>query len=145
MKKIGAERGTEMVEFAIAFPLFCVMALGSVELGWIFYQQSLLDYATRMGARYASVDTSPALRPSGTGASTDISTEAEDVIRNTVRQFGGTMPERSNIRINSWPEERTFALYAEETYRPITGSFIPYISNITKISSTVTMYCEACG
>ena len=71
---------------------------------------------------------------------------AEDVIRNTVRQFGGTMPERSDIYLkNPWPENRTFVLIAEEAYKPVTGKLIPYISNITKIMSTVTMYCEACG
>ena len=144
-KNIFAERGAELVEFAIAFPLFCAMAMGSVEMGWLFYQQSLLDYATRMGARYASVDTGNVLNPY---TSTDISTAAKDVIRNAVRQFGGTMPTYAGIYLkNPWPDQpnRTFALIAEEAYKPVTGKLIPYISNITKISSTATMYCEACG
>ncbi len=134
--------GSEIVEFAITFPLFCVMVLGSVEIGWLLYQQSILDYAARQGARYASVDSVTTLNP---GISNDISTQAEDVIRDTVRGFGGTMPERADIYLKMPWSSRTFTLVVKESYKPIAKQLVPIISQINTISTTVTMYCEACG
>ncbi|MBI4431258.1 MAG: pilus assembly protein [Candidatus Omnitrophica bacterium] len=139
--KLFTKSGVEVVEFAIVFPLFAIMALGSVEVGWLLYQQSVLDYATRQGARYASVDTASALKA---GISSDVSAQAEAVIINTVTGFGGTAPTNIYLKM-PWPNGRTFALVAEETYTPVMGKLIPAISNISMIKSTVTMYCEACG
>lgn len=138
--KFFNKNGTEIVEFAITFPLFCVMVFGSVEIGWLLYQQSILDYGARQGARYASVDTATVLKP---GVSSDISAQAKDVIVNAVKQFGGTAP--SNFSV-SWPSNgRTFALVVKEPYKPVAGKLIPIISEINTISTTVTMYCESCG
>ncbi|GEM_PF-1822174 len=138
--KLFHKSGSEMVEFAITFPLFCVMVLGSVEVGWLLYQQSILDYAARQGARYASVDTATVLKP---GVSNGISAQAQTVITNAVTQFGGTPPTTYAL---TWPgNSRTFALVVREPYAPVAKGLVPIISGINEIKTTVTMYCEACG
>jgi hypothetical protein len=46
-----ARRGQGMVEFTLLVPLFLVLLLGMVELGFAFNHQLTLQYATREGAR----------------------------------------------------------------------------------------------
>lgn len=46
-----ARRGQGLVEFAILVPLFMVLLLGMLELGFAFNHQLTLQYATREGAR----------------------------------------------------------------------------------------------
>ena len=48
------ETGTQMIEFAIVFPVLLLMFAGIVELGRLFYQYTSLAKATRAGARYLS-------------------------------------------------------------------------------------------
>jgi len=56
-------RGQTMVEFALVFPLFIMLLLGIVILGFgIFYQQQLTN-AAREAARYASVHSATAQQP----------------------------------------------------------------------------------
>ncbi len=53
-KFIRCENGTQMIEFAIVFPVLLLMFGGTVELGRLFYQYTTLAKATRAGARYLS-------------------------------------------------------------------------------------------
>lgn len=46
-----ARRGQGLVEFTLLVPLFLVLLLGMVELGFAFNHQLTLQYATREGAR----------------------------------------------------------------------------------------------
>jgi hypothetical protein len=48
------ERGTQMLEFAIALPFLLLFFAGTVELGRLFYTYTTLAKATVVGARYAS-------------------------------------------------------------------------------------------
>ena len=48
------ENGTQMIEFAIVFPVLLLMFAGTTELGRLFYQYTTLAKATRSGARYLS-------------------------------------------------------------------------------------------
>ena len=48
------ERGTQMIEFAIALPFMLLFFAGTVELGRLFYTYTTLAKATVIGARYAS-------------------------------------------------------------------------------------------
>lgn len=51
---VGREDGTQMIEFAIVFPVLLLMFAGTTELGRLFYQYTTLAKATRSGARYLS-------------------------------------------------------------------------------------------
>src|SRR5215204_6564174 len=48
------ETGTQMIEFAIVFPVLLLLFAGTTELGRLFYQYTTLAKATRAGARYLS-------------------------------------------------------------------------------------------
>lgn len=48
------ETGTQMIEFAIIFPVLILLFAGTAELGRLFYQYTTLAKATRAGARYLS-------------------------------------------------------------------------------------------
>jgi Flp pilus assembly protein TadG len=48
------ENGTQMIEFAIIFPVLLLMFAGVTELGRLFYTYNTLAKATRSGARYLS-------------------------------------------------------------------------------------------
>lgn len=51
---IRRENGTQMIEFALVFPVLILLFGGTVELGRLFYQYTTLAKATRAGARYLS-------------------------------------------------------------------------------------------
>ena len=48
------ENGTQMIEFAIVFPVLLLLFAGTTELGRLFYTYNSLAKATRSGARYLS-------------------------------------------------------------------------------------------
>jgi Flp pilus assembly protein TadG len=48
------ENGTQMIEFALVFPVLILLFAGTVELGRLFYTYTTLSKATRAGARYLS-------------------------------------------------------------------------------------------
>ena len=54
---IRRENGTQMIEFAIVFPMLLLLFAGTVELGRLFYTYTTLAKATRAGARYLSTTT----------------------------------------------------------------------------------------
>jgi len=47
--------GTQMIEFAIVFPVLLLLFAGTTELGRLFYTYTTLAKATRGGARYLSL------------------------------------------------------------------------------------------
>lgn len=47
-------RAATLVEFSFLAPLLFLLTLGTVELGYFYYQYQALDAATRMGARIAA-------------------------------------------------------------------------------------------
>jgi Flp pilus assembly protein TadG len=49
-------RGQGIVEFALVLPVFLLLTLGTIELGWLVYSNHTLTSATREGARYAMVN-----------------------------------------------------------------------------------------
>lgn len=51
---VRRENGTQMIEFALVFPVLILLFAGTVELGRLFYTYTTLAKATRAGARYLS-------------------------------------------------------------------------------------------
>ena len=48
------DRGQSLVEFAMAVPVFLVILLGMVEMGFAFDHALTINYASREGARMGS-------------------------------------------------------------------------------------------
>ncbi len=50
--------GAAAVEFAMMVPVFVILVMGSIEIGWALYIQNALIDASRLGARSATTDSS---------------------------------------------------------------------------------------
>lgn len=51
--RLKSERGAELIEFALIFPLLLLVMLGIVDFGFLFQRYEVLTNATREGARMA--------------------------------------------------------------------------------------------
>ena len=49
--RLKSERGAELVEFALTFPLLLLVMLGIIDFGFMFQQYEVLTNAAREGAR----------------------------------------------------------------------------------------------
>lgn len=67
-----SSRGVAAIEFAFIFPVFLALVFGCIELGYILWAKSALNYGASYGARYAFVNP--------TASSGQIKTAAENAI-----------------------------------------------------------------
>ena len=51
--RLKSERGAELIEFALIFPLLLLVLVGIVDFGFLFQRYEVLTNATREGARMA--------------------------------------------------------------------------------------------
>lgn len=54
--KLVSERGQELVEYAIALPIFAFIVIGIFDLGRVVYYYSAMQNSAREGARYGVVN-----------------------------------------------------------------------------------------
>ena len=54
-KRMGAEAGQDLVEYALVLPLFLLLIFSIIEFGILFFQYSTVSNAAREGARAAAV------------------------------------------------------------------------------------------
>lgn len=52
-QRLKSERGAELVEFALVFPLLLLVVLGIVDFGFLFQRMEVVTNAAREGARMA--------------------------------------------------------------------------------------------
>jgi Flp pilus assembly protein TadG len=53
LKRLQSERGAELIEFALTFPLLLLVVLGIIDMGLILQRYELITNAAREGARVA--------------------------------------------------------------------------------------------
>jgi Flp pilus assembly protein TadG len=53
IKRLKSERGAELIEFALVFPLLLFIILGIVDFGFMFQRMEVVTNAAREGARIA--------------------------------------------------------------------------------------------
>ena len=53
IKRLKTERGAELIEFALVFPLLLFIILGIVDFGFLFQRMEVVTNAAREGARIA--------------------------------------------------------------------------------------------
>ena len=51
--RLKSERGAELIEFALVFPLLLLVLVGIIDFGFLFQRYEVLTNATREGARLA--------------------------------------------------------------------------------------------
>jgi hypothetical protein len=52
-RRLKSQRGAELIEFALIFPLLLLVLLGIIDFGFMFQRYEVLTNATREGARIA--------------------------------------------------------------------------------------------
>jgi Flp pilus assembly protein TadG len=52
-KRVRSERGAELIEFALVFPVLLLVVLGIVDFGFLFQRMEVVTNAAREGARIA--------------------------------------------------------------------------------------------
>lgn len=75
-KLIKSEKGQAMVEFALVLPILLLILLGTIDVGWLFYNQLSVDNAAREAAREVCVAYS---------TSTDLKTDVYEATQTTVK------------------------------------------------------------
>jgi Flp pilus assembly protein TadG len=53
LRRVRAERGVELIEFALVFPLLLAVVLGILDFGFLFRNYEVVTNAAREGARVA--------------------------------------------------------------------------------------------
>ena len=67
IKRLKGEKGQDIVEFALVFPILAALLFGIIDFGWIFYSTAMVANATREGARFAVMNykTADTSKPAG--------------------------------------------------------------------------------
>jgi len=95
MRGIGArlksERGAELIEFALVFPLLLLVVVGIVDFGFLFQRMEVVTNAAREGARIAVL-------PGYSQA--DVRARACNYVQTGGIQLTGTCPTPSNLTVN---------------------------------------------
>jgi len=55
-QRLGKQRGSELLEYALVLPLLMVLVLGIMDFGLIFFSYETLESAVREGARVGVID-----------------------------------------------------------------------------------------
>jgi Flp pilus assembly protein TadG len=89
-------KGSSVVEFALALPIFIILVIGIIEFGWCFFVQHTLQYATREGMRLAIVGRTL----------TNMSPEASIIY--TIRQEASLAVSPNSVLISIYPVGANF-------------------------------------
>ncbi|MEL6347595.1 MAG: TadE family protein [Myxococcota bacterium] len=79
-------RGANLIEFALLLPFFVLLMSGFIDIGWLFFQQSLNDSAVAVGCRTGAL-VDPGIDEANF---TDVVSTVEDTTRELIVQGGGT-------------------------------------------------------
>ena len=67
IKRLKGEKGQDIVEFALIFPILATILFGIIDFGWVFYSTAMVANATREGARFAVMNYKEADEKKGAG------------------------------------------------------------------------------
>jgi hypothetical protein len=76
-RRLRAEKGQALVEFAVVLPVLCLVLFGIIQFGLLFYNYIDLTSATREGARKAAVSR---LAPNGVQLTKDAISASTSVV-----------------------------------------------------------------
>jgi hypothetical protein len=89
---VRSERGAELIEFALVFPLLLMVVLGIVDFGFLFQRLEVVTNAAREGARMAVL-------PGYTD--TDVTARVRDYVQSGGLTITGGSPGNPRINITS--------------------------------------------
>jgi hypothetical protein len=100
VQKRNHQRGQGMVEFALAIPVFLILAIGIIEFGYMFFVYSSLFSSTREAARYGA---SVGLNASNIPHEKDCAGIRANAVR--VGSFAGVTPAQIDVRYDHGPTD----------------------------------------
>ena len=114
----ASERGAELIEFALVFPLLLLIVLGIVDFGFMFQRLEVVTNAAREGARIAAADltmssgTTSCTMPSCTG----------NILKETAARISSALMPAATISVNLEPDtgvncNRMVTVTVSGTYR----------------------------
>jgi Flp pilus assembly protein TadG len=129
------QRGATLLEFALTLPVYLVVMMGIVDAGWLYFQQSSLDGATRIACRGGTT-----VDP-GTN-SVNIQT-VYDYVTNQVPIELDEMGVNSNglsinVTTTGAAPTRTLVCTVQQPYTALTGLVLPSMT----VTSTTAMRME---
>ena len=111
------KNGASAVEFAIVAPVFIAMMFSLYEIGWYYYQTSIMDAATADASRL--IETGQVQKMSGNAAAKK--QFIYDEVCNVLNKFG-SCSERLTVEVNTYT---TFAQLAAASATPATCADAP--------------------
>jgi Flp pilus assembly protein TadG len=92
-KKLRANGGQAIIEFAFVLPLLCIIVLGIIEFGVLFYDKAVITNASREGARagivYQDIDGDRVYDPHSYN---DIKNAVDNYLQGKLITFGVSPP-----------------------------------------------------
>ena len=132
--KIQKEKGQALVEMAIVLPLIIALLCGTLEFGWLCFNQISIANLARQGAREGVIYS---------GGITNLTTLTEEIIAEAPEQMRERMTVDISYSNQTSPREGDVVVsieYLAEAITPILG--IVTASNDYMLSSTCTMKVE---
>jgi hypothetical protein len=120
--KRDADRGQNLVEFALIFPILFLVLMGILDMGRMTYYASALHNAAREGARYGSV----------------FPDDPEGVITKVEEAAVGIPVDDLDVIVTTWPMTiQVSAAYTMPFVTPLIGAFFS-VDNEIPLGSQVT-------
>ena len=145
IQAVPTERGTAMIEFAIALPVLLLLLFATAELGRMIGQYNTLTKAVRNGVRYAASTAS-----GGTFGLVNITPAVRSAVANLVATGSATgtgtplLPGLSAANVTVTDAGGGYvSVSASYTYQPMMGATLPTFGLGNPISLAVTMNTAA--
>ena len=133
-ERLRSERGAELIEFALCFPLLLIVVLGILDFGFLFQRYEVVTNAAREGARiavlpgYAAADVTDRVEQYLTAAGLDAAQADVTPIAAAAVEIapGGPCMTLSGVRVD-YPHTYSFV-----------GNFMKYFGGPGLVDKTLT-------
>jgi Flp pilus assembly protein TadG len=131
--------GQALVEFAVLLPLLLILLLGTIEFGFLLYNQQVITNASREGARYGIVSRSPRRDAS------EIETVVDNYCSDHLITFGTGEPETT-----VQPDPTTGSVFGDDLRVEVSfpyqflvlPEFLGELARVDTLEATTTMKYE---
>ena len=142
MKSLFSHRGAAAVEFALVLIPLIILTFGLIEFGLLMYNQQVLTNATREGARYGIVMTTPT-NPITPAMTKQVVSDYALSHLITLGSGGGNLNPTADRACGPGTFGSDLTVGATYDYAfLVTANFIPTLGPIITLSSQSVMKCE---
>ncbi len=133
----SGESGTALIEFAIVLPLLITILFGTIEFGLLMFNKQVLTNASREGARYGIVSTTPR------HSETEITTQVNKYCADHLVTFGADKDVDTDATFSSQTFQEDLTVTVTYNYDfLLIPNFVPGIPNTIPLSAQTIMKYE---